>query len=135
MAFNGTHRPRLRRLPHRLKPIPPQRRGNPTRLAGHITPNHPDLAVKDDISALIDDLLHPLFNVQGQNVVLYLHSYLRLPCLCGHWRVLETKAQGGGAGGRYRGVDIPVCFCADGGGSVRGMLGGEPAPWQRVDVS
>ncbi|KAI4265951.1 MAG: hypothetical protein L6R38_009063 [Xanthoria sp. 2 TBL-2021] len=70
--------------------------GFPTRLAGLVTPNHPNPSVKDDITALIDDLLNPLINVQGQDVVLYLHSYSGFPASAaiGGFSKRQRKAEG-----------------------------------------
>lgn len=99
------------------------------------TVNHPKFTVTNDAVNLEVEVLYPLIEQQGKDVVLYLHSYAGFPgsaAIKGYSKAerLATGKRGGIIGLIYQSAFIPLP-----GDTLLKMIGGQYAPWQNPDVN
>lgn len=97
------------------------------------TVNAPKLTLQDDVDYL-HEVLHGLIVDQGNEVVLYLHSYAGFPgsAAIGGLSKDEQKAQGNQGG--VIGLIYQSAFIPWEGDCLYNLIGGEYAPWQAPDV-
>ena len=107
--------------------------GYSTELLQLVTVNNAALTIQDDADAL-ERVLYSLIEQQGQNVVLYLHSYAGFPgstAIKGYSKTerLAAEKRGGVIGLIYQSAFIPKQ-----GDTLLQMIGGQYAPWQAPNV-
>ena len=92
-----------------------------------------DKTLTDDIAHLRDDVLLPL--VESEDVVLVIHSYAGFPGSAAIKGLGKKDRQAKGLKGGILGVIYMCAFIPKEGDHLKGMIGGQWAPWQVPDVS
>ncbi|KAL9627170.1 MAG: hypothetical protein Q9204_006761 [Flavoplaca sp. TL-2023a] len=92
--------------------------GHDTTVFGLATVNQPELKVQDDVAALTGEVLHPLIEDQGKDIVLYLHSYAGFPGSAAIKGLSKTERLAAGKRGGLRTglvsvIDPKATFYAD----------------------
>ena len=108
--------------------------GYNTRTLGLLTVNRPRLSVKDDAVALVAELLYPLIEQQGRDVVLYLHSYAGFPGSAAIKGMSKAERLAAGKQGGILGLIYQSAFVPKQGNTLLQMIGGSYAPWQDPNV-
>ena len=111
-----------------------QQAGYNTRTIGLITVNQPGLAVKDDISALVEKVFQPLIAQQGKDIVLYLHSYAGFPGSAAIKGFSKKERTTKGQQGGIIGLIYQSAFTPQPSDTLIKMIGGSYASWQSPDV-
>lgn len=111
-----------------------QKAGYNTRSMGLKTVGNPELSINDDATALRLELLDPLIEQQGKDVVLYLHSYAGFPGSAAIRGLSKKERSVQGKKGGIIGLIYQTAFIPKQGDSLLGMIGGSYAPWHSVDV-
>ena len=112
-----------------------RRWGYDTRRWGLTTVNNPAASVTDDVSHLAQDVLKPLIEVEGKDVVLYLHSYAGFPGSAAIVGFARAERVAVGEKGGIVGLIYQAAFVPKEGISLNGMIGGHYPPWQDPDAS
>ncbi|KAL8754212.1 MAG: hypothetical protein Q9199_004500 [Rusavskia elegans] len=86
--------------------------------------------VQDDVAALAGEVLHPLIEKQGKDVVLYLHSYAGFPGSAAIKGLSKTERLAAGKRGGILGLVYQSAFIPKPGDTLLQMIGGTYAPWQ-----
>ncbi|KAL8737031.1 MAG: hypothetical protein Q9181_002095 [Wetmoreana brouardii] len=108
--------------------------GYSTRTFGLVTVDHPRLTVQDDAFALAGDVLLPLIEQQGKDVVLYLHSYAGFPGSAAIKGLSKTERLAAGEQGGVLGLIFQSAFIPKPGDTLLQMIGGNYAPWHDPNV-
>ncbi|KAL8703731.1 MAG: hypothetical protein Q9201_003104 [Fulgogasparrea decipioides] len=103
--------------------------GYSTQTWGLKTVDHPNLTVQNDASALAEEVLSPLIELQGKDVVLYLHSYAGFPGSAAIKGLSKTERLAAGEQGGILGLIYQSAFIPKPGDTVLQMIGGTYAPW------
>ena len=98
------------------------------------TVNNPKLTIKDDVNALEGQLLHPLIEQQGKDIVLYLHSYAGFPGSTAIAGYSKAERLAGGKLGGILGLIYQSAFIPKPGDTLFKMIGSNFAPWQSPNV-
>ncbi|KAL8925533.1 MAG: hypothetical protein Q9208_003424 [Pyrenodesmia sp. 3 TL-2023] len=112
-----------------------EKAGVNTRSFGLVTVNHAGLTVKDDVQALLTEILNPLIIREGKDVVMYLHSYAGFPGSAAIAGLSKQERSAKGEKGGVVGLIYQSAFCPTPGDTLLAMIGGNYAPWQSPDVS
>ncbi|MCJ1261076.1 hypothetical protein MMC22_000940 [Lobaria immixta] len=110
-----------------------QEAGYNTRSLGLKTVNNPGLTPNDDATLLEKDLLFPLIEEQGKDVVLYLHSYAGFPGSVAINGYSKQHRSATGKPGGIVGLIYQSAFIPKEGDTLIKMIGGSYAPWQSPD--
>lgn len=108
--------------------------GYTTHSFGLPTVDNAKLTITDDAIALEGEVLHPLIEQQGKDVVLYLHSYAGFPGSAAIKDYSKAERLAAGKQGGIIGLIYQSAFIPLPGDSLLKMLGGKHAPWQKPDV-
>ncbi|KAL8896117.1 MAG: hypothetical protein Q9207_007871 [Kuettlingeria erythrocarpa] len=112
-----------------------QHAGINTRSMGLVTVNNASLTVKDDVQALLAELLHPLILQERKEIVLYLHSYAGFPGSAAIAGLSKQERSAKGEEGGIVGLIYQSGFCPTLGDTLVKMIGGNYAPWQAPDTT
>ena len=112
-----------------------QETGYDTCTWGLTTINNPAASVTDDVFHLAQDVLKPLIEVEGKDVVLYLHSYAGFPGSAAIAGFAKAERVAVGQKGGIVSLIYQAAFVPKEGTSLNGMIGGDYPPWQDPDVS
>ncbi|KAI4191824.1 MAG: hypothetical protein LQ348_003400 [Seirophora lacunosa] len=104
------------------------------RSMGLATVNHAGLTVQDDVQALLTELLNPLIINEGEDIVLYLHSYAGFPASAAIAGLSKQERSAKGENGGIIGLIFQSAFCPTPGDTLLKMIGGNYAPWQSPDI-
>ncbi|KAI4104262.1 MAG: hypothetical protein LQ339_003881 [Xanthoria mediterranea] len=104
--------------------------GYDTQLFKLVTVNQPMLKVQDDVTALAAEVLFPLVEKHGKDVVLYLHSYAGFPGSAAIEGLSKTERLSAGKQGGILGLVYQSAFIPTPGDTLLQMIGGTYAPWQ-----
>ena len=111
-----------------------QQAGFNTRIKGLVTVNQPSLTIKDDVTALQEDILQPLIEQQGKDIVLYLHSYAGFPGSTAIGGLSKKERSATGHQGGVVGLIYQSAFIPQQGDALLKLIDGSYAPWQSPDV-
>ena len=98
------------------------------------TVNNPGVVIKDDVNYLEEELLHPLIEQQGKDIVLYLHSYAGFPGSTAIAGYSKDERLAAGKPGGILGLIYQSAFIPKPGDTLLQMIGGNYAPWQSPNV-
>ncbi|KAL8845865.1 MAG: hypothetical protein Q9221_009002 [Calogaya cf. arnoldii] len=104
--------------------------GYETRTFGLVTVNQPKFNIQDDAAALTGEVLLPLIEEQGKDIVLYLHSYAGFPGSSAIKGFSKTERLAAGKRGGILGLIYQSAFVPRPGDTLKQMIGGSYAPWQ-----
>lgn len=99
-----------------------------------VTVNQPMLKVQDDVTALAAEVLVPLIEKHGKDVVLYLHSYAGFPGSAAIKGLSKTERLAAGKRGGILGLIYQSAFIPKPGDTLLQMVGGTYASWQDPNV-
>ena len=108
--------------------------GYDTKIIGLVTVNQPKFTVQDDVAVLAGEVLLPLIEKQGKDVVLYLHSYAGFPGSAAIKGLSKTERLAAGKRGGILGLIYQSAFIPKSGDTLKQMIGGNYAPWQDPNV-
>ena len=111
-----------------------QEAGYNTRSLGLRTVGNPGLTPNDDAAFLEKELLIPLIEQQGKDVVLYLHSYAGFPGSVAIHGLSKQERSAQGKKGGIVGLIYQSAFIPKEGDTLLKMIGGSYAPWQSPNV-
>ena len=111
-----------------------QQKGYTTRTWRLKTVNKPNVSVEEDSILLAEGLLKPLVLVNGEDVVLYLHSYAGFPGSTAIAGLSKAERSAKGLRGGILGLIYQSAFVPKEGNTLLQMIGGKYAPWQDPDV-
>ncbi len=111
-----------------------QQAGYGTRIRGLSSVNGPGLTVLDDTSDLRRNLLVPLIEEQGKEIVLYLHSYAGFPGSAAIAGLSKRERTANGHLGGIVGLIYQSALIPHENDSLLKTTGGQYAPWQTVNV-
>ena len=111
-----------------------EKSGYNTRTFGLITVNNPKVRVQDDAVALRLEILAPLIEQQGKDIVVYLHSYAGFPGSAAIKGLSKDERLAAGKQGGILGLIYQSAFVPKPGNTLLQMIGGQYAPWQDPDV-
>ena len=109
--------------------------GYSTHSIGLTTVNHADHTIKDDVQAIITNMLTPLVEDEGEDIVLFLHSYAGFS---GSAAIAGFSKQERSAKGQKGGIIGLIYLCAllpKEGDSQQSLVGGTFPEWMTPDVS
>ena len=108
--------------------------GYDTQSFGLATVNSPKLTIQDDVAALVEKVLYPLIEMEGKDVLLYLHSYAGFPGSAAIEGYSKAERRAEGKRGGIIGLIYQSAFIPTQGDSLLQMIGGQYAPWQDPNV-
>ncbi|KAL8871343.1 MAG: hypothetical protein Q9198_007439 [Flavoplaca austrocitrina] len=108
--------------------------GHDTTVFELATVNQPELKVQDDVAALTGEVLHPLIEDQGKDIVLYLHSYAGFPGSAAIKGLSKTERLAAGKRGGILGLIYQSAFIPKPGDTLLQMIGGNYTPWQDANL-
>ena len=111
-----------------------QQAGYSTHAMGLVTVNNAQLSIKDDIAAIRSELLDPLVEQQGRDVVLYLHSYAGFPGSTVIEGLSKAERTAKGQAGGIIGLIYQSAFTPKEGDTLLQLIGGSYPPWQDPNV-
>lgn len=111
-----------------------QEAGYNTRSLGLRTVGNSGLTPNDDATFLEKELLFPLIEQQGKDVVLYLHSYAGFPGSVAIHGLSKQERSAQGKKGGIVGLIYQSAFIPKEGDTLVKMIGGSYAPWQSPNV-
>ena len=94
----------------------------------------PDKTIQHDVTALEEDVLCPLIEEQGKDVVLYLHSYAGFPGSTAIKGYSKAERNAEGKRGGIIGLIYQSAFIPTPGDTLLYMIGGRFGPWQDSNV-
>ena len=92
------------------------------------------ISINDDVIALKTELLDPVVEEQGKDVVLYLHSYAGFPGSAAIRGFSKSERSAQGKKGGIIGLIYQSAFIPKEGSTLFEMIGGSYAAWQSPDV-
>ena len=108
--------------------------GYDTRTMGLVSVNNKDCTIKHDVTAIKTEMLIPLIQRQGKDIVLYLHSYAGMPGSTAIKGFAKADRVAKGLKGGIIGLIYQSGFIPKEGQTVLGMGGKEYASWHDVNV-
>ena len=108
--------------------------GYDTRTMGLVSVNNKDSTIKHDVAVIKTEMLIPLIEQQGKDVVLYLHSYAGMPGSTAIKGFAKAERVAKGLKGGIIGLVYQSGFIPKEGQTVLGMVGGKYASWHDVTV-
>ena len=108
--------------------------GYNTQTFGLVTVDRPKVTVQDDVIALVGQVLSPLIEQQGKDVLLYLHSYAGFPGSTAIEGLSKSERLAAGKKGGIIGLIYQSAFIPKPGDTLLEMIGGSYAPWQDPSV-
>ena len=102
---------------------------------GLTTVNRPDHTIKDDVEAIMTTCLNPLIVEEGNDVVLYLHSYAGFSGSVAIAGFSKRERSAKGQAGGIIGLIYQSAFIPREGDTQLEMVGGTFPAWQAPDVS
>ncbi|KAL8998046.1 MAG: hypothetical protein Q9169_002814 [Polycauliona sp. 2 TL-2023] len=108
--------------------------GFSTESFGLATVGRPQITIEDDAAALFTQVLEPLIEQHGKDIVLYLHSYAGFPGSTAIRGLSKTERLAAGKRGGMLGLIYQSAFIPKPENTLLQMIGGQFAPWQDPDT-